>query len=43
MKYEYVVKMGSSAMIYLYVSNFKKIGSTIQKLIGEHTDSREIT
>jgi hypothetical protein len=40
---KYSVEMGSGAMIY--IPSFLKIGSGIQKLIGEihrHTDSMEI-
>jgi hypothetical protein len=37
---KYVVDMGSGAMIY--IPNFMKIGSVIQKLTGRHTDSTVI-
>jgi hypothetical protein len=40
---KYAVEMGSGAMIY--IPNFIKVGSGIQKLIGgiyRHTDSMEI-
>jgi hypothetical protein len=39
---KYAVGMGSGAMIYEYIPSFIKIGSGIQKLIGEihrHSDS----
>jgi hypothetical protein len=41
---KYAVEMGSGAMIY--ITSFIKVGSDIQKLIGDthrHTDSIEIT
>jgi hypothetical protein len=36
----YAVDMGSRAMIY--IPNFTKIGSAIQKFVGGHTDSMAI-
>jgi putative Mn2+ efflux pump MntP len=33
---KYAVEMGSVAMIY--IPSFIKIGSSIQKLVGEYTD-----
>jgi hypothetical protein len=32
---KYALEMGSGAIIYSYISNFIKIGTVIQKLIGE--------
>jgi hypothetical protein len=37
---KYANEMGSGAMIY--IPSFIKIGSPIQKLMGEHADSMEI-
>jgi hypothetical protein len=42
---KYAGKMGSDAMISLYIPSFIKIGSAFQKLIGGieiHTDNTEI-
>jgi hypothetical protein len=39
---KYTVEMGSAAMICVYIPNFIKIGSGIQKLMGGYTDSLEI-
>jgi hypothetical protein len=42
---KYAVEMGSGAMIYVYIPNFIKICSDIQKLMGgihRHTDSMVI-
>jgi hypothetical protein len=38
---KYAVEMGLATMIY--VPNFIKIGSSIQKLIGGYTDSKAIS
>jgi hypothetical protein len=32
---KYAIEMGSGAMIYKYIPSFRKIGSTIQKSMGE--------
>jgi hypothetical protein len=37
---KYATEMGSDAV--MYISSFIKIGSAIQKLLGGHTDSKEI-
>jgi hypothetical protein len=42
---KYVFEMDTGVIIYIYISSLIKIGSSIQKLIGEihrHTDSMEI-
>jgi hypothetical protein len=37
----YAVEMGSGAMTYVYVPSFIKIGSGIQKLMGETQTHRQ--